>query len=199
MPTIMPIVEGHGEIDALPALLHRIHRSINTQSVLRVLKPLRVKAGSFIQDQGYRQRHLSAAAILAKNAQHEPGSVLILLDCDDACPAELGPRLLSEATALRRDTTMFVALAYREYETWLLASADTLRGVGTLPSDFTAPEHFQSIRDAKGWLGKHMDGGYDPVRHQASLTRNLSIERARSVPSFDRLYRHVVRQCGIAM
>lgn len=121
------------------------------------------------------------------------GSVLILLDCDDDCPAILGPRLLNQARAARDDVPMFVALARREYETWLLAAASSLRGVARLPNDFVAPVNFEDRRDAKGWFGQHTPTGYDPVRHQATLTRRMDIEMARKVPSFNRLYRHIAQ------
>ena len=39
----------------------------------------------------------------------------------------------ARAAAVRGDVTITVALAYREYETWFLAAANSLRGVGGLP------------------------------------------------------------------
>ena len=190
MAFIVPIVEGHGEIDALPALLHRIQSVVAPTTLLQVNPPIRVKSASFINNDAEFRRHMRLASAKA-TPMH--GSVLILLDCDDDCPAILGPRLLNQAQAVRDDLPIFVALALREYETWLLAAAPSLRGVARLPDDFEPPANFQDRRDAKGWLGQHMPTGYDPVRHQAILTRRIDMEMARKVPSFDRLYRYMAR------
>lgn len=197
MPFIAPIIEGHGEIDALPALLYRIHEAMGGTTPLRVNPPIRVKAASFVRDHGEFRRYVLLAANKAKQAPGGDGSVLILLDCDDGCPATLGPQLLNDACRLRPDVPMFVALAYREYETWLLASAPSLRGVASLPLDFSAPPHFQEPRDATGYLHRHMPGGYDPVRHGAAFSRRLDVDLARRAPSFDRLYRHVGRLVAV--
>lgn len=99
-PWIVPIVEGHGELEALPLLLRRIVSECDAESVPSVNPPIRIKAGSFLRDEDYFARFISLAA--AKAAKRE-GTVLILLDCEDDCPAELGPRLLAKARAIRSD------------------------------------------------------------------------------------------------
>lgn len=190
MPFIAPIVEGHGEIDALPALLYRIGKSLASESVLQINPPIRVKFGSFLNKQDDFRRYVELAAL---KAAAQNGSVLILLDCDDDCPATLGPRLLRDAVSVRHDIPMFVALAYREYETWFLAAAHSLRGSAGLPDDLDPPADFDRLRDAKGWLGQRMPAGYDSIRHQLALTRRMDLEQARSSQSIDRLYRHVAR------
>lgn len=190
MPYIAPIVEGHGECEALPALLHRIAQSVAGREALRVNSPIRVKLGSFLNDGDYFQRYVKLAA--AKAAQ-EGGSVLILLDCEDQCPAELGPKLLTKAQAVRPDVNIIVTLAYREYETWFLTAAQSLRGLHTLPPDLDPPEDPETIRDAKGWLSKQMRHGYDPVRHQPDFSRKFDLDAARANPSFERFY-HCIRE-----
>ncbi len=183
---IAPIVEGHGEIEALPALLHRIAADCQASLSLRVNRPIRVKSGSLVHDAAYLRKHVALAA--AKAAQ-ENGSVLIVLDCDDDCPAQLGPRLLARAQAVRPDVPCTVALAWREYETWFLAAAASLRGHAGLPATLTAPSQPEALRNAKGWLTQHMPGPYDPVIHQLAFTRVFDLGQARTSPSFDRLYR----------
>ncbi len=188
MPYIAPIVEGHGEVEAVPALLHRIAGLAGVEGALRVNAPIRVKAGSFLRDQDYFHKQVALAA--AKAAQGG-GVVLILLDCEDDCPATLGPDLLRRAKAVRGDVTVIVALAYREYETWFLTAARSLRGLRGLPHDLEPPPSPESIRDAKGWLGKHMAFGYDPVIHQLEFSRKFDLEQARANPSFNRFYQHI--------
>lgn len=190
MVFIAPIVEGHGEIEALPALLHRIGRDVASDRLLQVNAPIRVKSGSFLNRPEELRRFVQLAAL---KAEAKSGSVLILLDCDDGCPAEIGPRVLADSQAVRPDVPVFVALAYREYETWLIASALALRGKQGLPDDLMPPQDPEGLRDAKGWLGKFMPAGYDPIIHQCALTRQIDLAAARSIPSFERLYQHVRR------
>jgi len=188
MPYIAPIVEGHGEVEAVPALLHRIAILAGVEGTLRVNAPIRVKAGSFLRDHDYFRKQVALAA--AKAAQGG-GVVLILLDCEDDCPATLGPDLLRRAKAVRGDVAVIVALAYREYETWFITAVRSLRGVRGLPHDLDPPPAPESIRDAKGWLGKHMAFGYDPVIHQLEFSRKLDLEQARANSSFNRFCGHI--------
>ena len=184
MAFIAPIVEGHGEVEALPALLYRLAAPLGLPSGLRVYNPIRVKSGSFVNDNEYFNRHVQLAA---SRAVEYHGFVLILLDCDDGCPAELGPRLLAHARAARSDAKFLVALAYREFETWFIAAAESFRGQFGLPVDLERPANFESIRDAKGWLGARMPNGYDPVVHQHLMAKALNLDQAQAARSFQRL------------
>jgi len=183
-----PIVEGHGEVEALPALLHRIARLANVQGTLRVNPPIRVKSGSFLHDPDYFSKQVALAA--AKAVQWK-GAVLILLDCEDDCPATLGPKLLRQAQAVRAGVDVIVALAYREYETWFLTAASSLHGLHGLPNDLAPPKSPEAIRDAKGWLGDRMKFGYDPVVHQAEFTRKFDLTTARANGSFNRFVHRI--------
>lgn len=184
---IAPIVEGHGEVQAVPILLQRVLRELRTDSMLRLNPPLRVKPASFLTDDDYFARHLELAARKAK--PHTRGSVLILLDCDDDCAAEVGVKLVAKAVAVRGDVPVTVAMAYREYETWFLAAARSLRGMAGLPTDLEPPPAPESIRDAKGWLDMNMPSGYNPPNDQPAFTQVFSFEEAASVSSFARLRR----------
>lgn len=186
---VAPIVEGHGEAEAVPVLLHRIAGQAGFSGALRVNAPIRVKAGSFLHDEDYFRRQVTLAG--AKAAQ-ESGNVLILLDCEDDCPGILGPSLLHRAQAVRADVGILVALAYREYETWFISAVRSLRGHRGLAPDLDAPPTAEGIRDAKGWLGDRMDGRYDPVTHQIEFTRVFDLDQARSSSSFDRLYGRIL-------
>jgi hypothetical protein len=91
MVYLVPIVEGHGEVEALPALLHRIAEIVSPGLALKVNHPIRVKSGSFLRDSVYFDKQIVLAS--AKAAQ-SGGVVMILLDCEDDCPARVGPLLL---------------------------------------------------------------------------------------------------------
>lgn len=184
---VAPIVEGHGEVQAVPILLRRMLSELRDDAFVRVNPALRVKAGSFLNDQDYFVKYLELAARKAK--PHARGFVLILLDCDDDCPAKVGPELAARAAAVRGDVPITIALAYREYETWFLAAANSLRGAGGLPADLKPPADPESIRGAKGWLAGQMPNGYNEPNDQPSFTSAFSFDEAAAIPSFARLRR----------
>jgi hypothetical protein len=129
--------------------------------------------------------------LASSKAVEREGAVLILFDCEDDCPAQLGPKLLREAAEVRGDVRTLVALSYREYETWFLAAVRSLRGLRGLPENLNPPADPEAIRGAKEWLGRQMDGGYDPIIHQAEFSRAIDLEEARTNRSFNRLYNRV--------
>lgn len=185
---IAPIVEGQGETQSVERLLWRIAEAEAPGAALRVNQPIRVKSGSFLNDARERERHVLLAAAKARQSR---GSVLVLLDCEDDCPAELGPRLLEQVSNIAPDVPSTVALAYREYETWFIAAVESLRGTEGMSDTVAAPPDPELMRDAKGWLGRHLPNRYDPVTHQLAFTKRFDLQAARRVPSFDRLYRKV--------
>lgn len=189
MTFVAPIVEGHGEQYAVKRLLARIAADAAAPAELRVNEPIRVKAGSFLRNDDYFARYLAMAASKARHQRD--GHVLILLDCEDDLPCRLGPDLLARAQAVAADVNTVVALAYREYETWFMAAASSLRGVEGLPAKLACPADPEAVRDAKGWLGSRMPHGYDPVLHQLALTNRFDLTAARTNRSFDRLYRKI--------
>ena len=188
---IVPVVEGHGEVTALQAILYRMADAMGHRAALRVNPPIRVKAGSFLKpghDDFSRYVELAAAKAL-----QDSGLVLILLDCEDECPAQLGPSLLQRARAVRDDAAYLVVLAHREFEKWFIAAAHSLFGGDGLIQGTEPPADPEAIRNAKGWLGERMVFGYDPVIHQLALGRRFDLQQASSVASFDRFYRRLAR------
>jgi hypothetical protein len=96
------VVEGHGEVEALPTLIRRIADSVGYVGDLRVNPPIRVKSGSFLKDEDYFRKYVALAA--AKAVTHG-GSLLILLDCEDDCPGTLGPALCKGLKQFARVST----------------------------------------------------------------------------------------------
>jgi hypothetical protein len=185
MVFIAPIVEGHGEQQAVPILLRRIAAHTNARQVPRINPPIRVKSGSFLNDEHYFAKYVGMAA---HKAAQENGTVLILLDCDDDCPAPLGPSLLARAKAVRDDVKYIVALAHSEFETWFIAAIESLNAGGV------PPREIEGIRNAKGWLGEKMRISYDPITHQHQFAREFDLELAQRSDSFKRLY---LKICGL--
>ncbi len=188
MRYLASVVEGHGEVEALPVLIRRIADLTGFAGDLRVNPPIRIKSGSFLKDQDYFRRYV---ALAAGKAAALGGSLLILLDCEDDCSGILGPALLQRAQAVRANVDIFVVLACREYETWFITAARSMRGLRGLPLDLEPPQVAEGIRNAKGWLGKQMHVAYDPVIHQLEFTKAFDLEQARANRSFDRFYRRI--------
>jgi hypothetical protein len=182
------IVEGHGEVDAVPLLLRRVALAIRPDLSLHVEQPLRVSRNKLV-----KPRELERTVELASRRTGPRGAVLLLLDSDDECPAHLAPALLSRARSTRSDLAIGVVLAKREFEAWFLAAAESLRGKRGLSPDLTAPEEPESIRGAKEWLTAHMESGrkYVETLDQPALAAIFDLELARRAPSFDKLYREV--------
>ena len=188
--TISPIVEGHGEVAAVPLLIRRIADETGLLLNLTVTKPLRVHADQ-LRRPGELERHID-------NRTRRYGrsvKVIILLDCDweGCCPKLAGPDLLERARKHAPDVTISVVLAHHEFENWFIASADSLRGDKGLQQ---APEvdDPESIRGAKEWLRHNMPllHPYAETDDQPAFSQALDLSRARRAPSFDKFYREVV-------
>lgn len=190
---IVPVVEGQGDVEALPVLVRRILAEIDPTAAIRVEKPLRSNRDKIVKP-GELERFVQLAARKAAGAV-----VLVLLDADDDCPATLGPALLARAEAVSRGAPVAVVLANREFEAWFLAAAVSLRSRRGLPDDLVPPEEPESIRDAKGWLQERRTDGYaySPTTDQPALASGMDLGVARSsAPSFDKLWRDLERLLG---
>ena len=191
MSTIVAIVEGPGEVDAIPILIRRIAATVLPGTVPQVRRPIRVKRDRFL-----KENELERYVDLAARQSGPVGGVLIVLDADDDCPSELAATILHRATSARSDRHIKVVLAKREYEAWFLAAADSIAGRRGLPDDTTAPNHPESIRDAKGWLTSRMPPGraYKETRDQPALSSLFDLSMARrGAPSFDKMWRTVTQ------
>jgi len=187
---IAPIVEGHGECEAVPILVRRIALDIDPGFVPRILPPLRVPASRLLKE-GEIERSVEFAARKLGGR----GGIVVLVDCDwdDGCPAEEGPRLLQRARQARADLPISVILAKKEFEAWFLASAESLRGRRGLPADLENPPSPEEIRGAKEWLSSRMPRGmsYSETDDQPALTAVFDMHAARRSDSFDKCYRDI--------
>jgi hypothetical protein len=131
---------------------------------------------------------------LAARKNSSQGGILVLLDCDDGCPATHAQYLLKRAVAARPDMPVSVVLAKREFEAWFLAAAESLRGHRGLPQDLCSPSAPEETRGAKEWLASRMASGrgYSETSDQPALSAVLDINAARRAGSFDKFYREVV-------
>ncbi len=188
--TIAAVVEGHGEVGALPVLLRRIVAELSPALYVDVPRPYRANRHSLI-----RPGVLEDVVRVQGDRLSGPGGVLVLIDADDDCPARLGPDLLARAQAARPDRRVAVVLAKREYEAWFLAAAQSLSGQRAFPAALEPPPDPESISGAKEWLSRNRPGRpYKETADQAALTQRFDLKAARDrAPSFDKLWRDVER------
>lgn len=187
--TIASVVEGDGEVKALPKLLYRIAVELGVPDLRVVEPPHRRPRGSLVRGGGIEKAVTAAAARV-----HGAGGILVLIDADDDCPAQLGPSLLERARAARPDKRMVVVLANREFEAWFLAAAASLAGKHGFPDDLHAPANPEGLRGCKEWLTKKRARGfpYKETVDQAPLSSAFDLKTAReNSPSFDKFYRDV--------
>jgi len=179
MTTIVPIVEGHGEVQAAPELLRRmlIHHGAYA---LKVGKPIRQPRSSLLKEESFK------ATVALARSRPDCSAILVLFDADDEGPCIWGPRLLEWSKAELGNYPVYVVLAKREYEAWLIASLETMRGQRRIRHDAPPPPDAEAIRDAKGWLSEQMPKGvpYTETGDQAALTTfldfRLAHQRSRS-------------------
>jgi len=131
------------------------------------------------------------ASLISSTAPQGP--ILVVLDADDDCPAELGPKLNKRAGALALSSDVSVVIPKYEFETWFLASAQSLGGRRGLRHDLSPPANPEAIRGAKEWLSRNMapNRKYSPTVDQAALVSGTDRIAARSCKSFDRLCRKI--------
>jgi hypothetical protein len=128
MTTLATIVEGHGEDQAVPVLLRRIVADLKTPHPIQVIRPLRTSRSRLL-----KTGELERAVDFSSRRAGPHGAVLILLDADDDCAAELATSLLTRANGVRTDGRIGVVLAKFEFEAWFIASIESLRGNGASP------------------------------------------------------------------
>lgn len=185
---IQPIVEGAGEVEALPELLRRL-RDESGAYALSFNRPLRKKRTELVQEAPLRR-----AIDLALRQGCE--GILILFDSDKDCPKEIAPRVQAWAHAEAPQIPCEVVLAHCEYEAWFLGSLESLRGYRRIRADAVSLTEPESIRGAKERLQALFESGsYSPTLHQTPLTAIFDLAAAhcncrsfrRMVNAFGRL------------
>lgn len=192
MINIVSIVEGDGEVAALPILLRRINEWKNPEVLCNVFRPIRVRREQFLNREDIFVKQLQIAAALAE----DDGWVLILLDADDDCPKELASQVWQRAIKVIPHRRVSVVLANREFEAWFIASVESFNGRrGFVLGGAVAPDA-ETIRGGKEWLSKHIpDGKYHEVTDQPAFAALINLEKVHEKSrSFRKLCKEWVAQ-----
>lgn len=196
MPKIVPIIEGDGEVTAVPKLLYRILQQLNRYDI-HVSRPKNAHGRSNLTVAGGLEKFIRLAA-----KDPDCGAILVLLDAENDCPKDLARNLSERSNALGINVPIVIVCANHMYETWLVASIETiagrdLEGRPGLPQGLQPPEDVEvSIGNAKRWLDALFQHGraYKETEDQAAMTRLLDTELVRQRSrSFRRLW-HALEQ-----
>jgi len=193
---VATIVEGDGEVAAVPLLLRRVAEWRTPEVFPDVLPPIRVRRDRFLNRDDEFERYLQLAAKKCEDG----GWILVLLDADDDCPAKLAAQILARAAAHIAHRRVSVVLAKCEFEAWFVAAAESLtgyRGFYFDPADVIDPE---TPRDAKGWLRQRIAGGvYRETTDQPAFAARFDLKQAfDGSRSFRKLCREWERQADMA-
>ena len=188
MAKIIAIVEGDGEVEAVPVLIRRSASEVVPLSPPTILRPIRVRRQRILKE-GELERYVALAAARVEVG----GRILVPLDANGDCPGETGPVILARARAAGSGRPVEAVLAKCEYETWFVAAAESIAGTRGIHPEVSAPPEPESIRGAKEWLDNRMRGSYRPTADQAALTAGFDMEAARHrSASFDKMWRAMV-------
>jgi hypothetical protein len=172
---VVAIVEGDGEVRALPALLRRFTQWRATAVFPNVVQPIRVRRDRFLNNVDEFRKQVTLAGMKCQRS----GWVLILLDADDDCPVTLADAIYRRLHALVPHIRVSVVIAKHEYEAWFIAAAPSLSG----KKGFNAPINLpaaESVRGAKELVGKCMPHGrkYHEVSDQEAFSAVLDLQLA---------------------
>jgi hypothetical protein len=188
--TLQLIVEGKGEIAAARQLVERLMGQAGVFD-FRIARPIRQSSSQLVRQEGIRK------AVELAVITEDVAAILIIFDGDlelprgegvaaPFCPKTDVQQLLQSAQEAARGVPCQIVVAYKEYESWLLAGIEGIRGKHGIPDDARCPKNFETVRDAKGQLAAAMGNGqkYLPLLHQVSMTAHfdlgLAFRRSRS-------------------
>lgn len=185
------IVEGDGEVEALPVLCNRIARELLSVRHWYVdEQPIRLPR-SRIVDQSAESPRRSAnmhemKRVLGLAATRRPDAILVCCDADDDCPAAWSQSMPTEARVRQIKLPVASVMACREFESWLLW------GVGVKERRRVRAQHpDRTPRDAKKAL-RELFGSYKPTLDQKRLTRQIHLPSAwAGSDSFAKLVRSI--------
>ena len=177
MPKLIPVMEGHGEVEALSFLMRRVLQDrfvrydVNIGSGPRgsVRAPGR---GQLEKDLGKYLRHAKGKPDCA--------GILVLIDADKDCPLELAEKLRSQCGDSGVNVPVEIVCAKEEYEVWFLASIDTIRSQAIIPTNSMPENLVETQSSPKSWLTHNMPLGkaYKPTLHQEPFTAHINLQMA---------------------
>ncbi len=189
MPKIVPIVEGEGEVEAVPKLLSKLLNETGRYEIT-VARPKNANGRGNLDKPGGLEKFVELSW-----RERDCGAVLILIDADKECAVTLAKTYVERLQVMSLERPVVVVIAQCEYEAWFLASLAAIAGKpwqnrAGLPPGLGYTGNCEAIVGVKGWLDRHLPQGhsYKPSQDQAVLTAMLDLELTRkNSRSFRRL------------
>ena len=179
MTTIVPVVEGDGDVAALPGLLGRILLEMYNRSGVSV-----AQGKTMVVNANGRSTLENRLEKFIQYARYKPncGAILVLLDTDGDCPVDLAEGLSQRCEQLGLACPVEIVCAHREYESWFLASMDTIKGQRGISDAAALAQEAEDIHNPKQWLTDQMPPGqaYKETTHQAPLTQHIDLGMAHN-------------------
>ena len=175
MPSIASIVEGDGDVAAVPGLLRRI---LGERLGRYDIQALKAKPANGKPNLLKKFEQFLRYAVI-----DDCDAILVLVDADKECPVDQARKLAARATSLNLNVPVAIVYAKSEYETWFIASLSEHTGhairerLGISDTE-SAPDNVESDRGAKGWLNERMpdDRAYKETEDQEPLTYHIDLE-----------------------
>ena len=191
MTRLLTIVEGDGDLKAVPILIRRLLQEVHERFDVQQLPAQ--KRGEWPRVRRDFERFYLSARL-------ERAPILWVLDFDcDQCvdPSVERTWLQTEARRIDPTGTVDVVFMVKEFESiFLWDEACLRRAFPELQGDISLPENPESVRDAKGWISRTLPKGrsYKPTTDQARMTATIELDRLRSAsPSMRRLEKSLLR------
>lgn len=201
---LIAIVEGEGEVEAIPLLVNRWLARRRFQAHLACPRAIRAPNNQSLVAPHDAARALGLERFLDLAAGQGADGILVVLDAEDAChqtantpiPERLGPRLQARAKAHLPHIPVQVVVAHRATEAWFLTMARSLRlphaarQLGGLPRE---PKAY-SPTDAKQELARFLgQAKYRETVHMKQLSQDLPMTANAGVrsPSLGLLFRRL--------
>ena len=187
MPTIVPVVEGDGDVAALPGLLARILLENNNRPDVLV-----AQGKSGVVKANGRPNLVNKLDKFLQHAQNKPDcdAILVLLDADNDCPVDLGQQLSQRSEQIGTKCPVRIVCARRSYESWFLASLDAVKGKSVIPDTAALSGDAEAVPNPKQWITALLPRGqaYKETTHQAAISSFIDLDLAhKNSRSFRRL------------
>jgi hypothetical protein len=184
MLTLVPIVEGDGEVTALPLLLRRLFHEVYQVYDVRIARPKNAHGCGNLTAPDQLERFVAYALL-----EPECDGILVVIDNDavqgliegnvlnEDCAPAFARYLATRIQAMHPTKPVAIVVARWEYEAWFLASLETVGTVVGVPEGTIYEGNVESERSAKGWIGRRFPPGqkYSETRDQTRMTAYLDL------------------------
>lgn len=165
MIRIAAVVEGYGDVQALPVLLGRIGGQLGQSFIAS--DPIRAGEWKLLKGLGRLEKSLDLAH------SRRPDLILVALDLDDGCVLQELQHAEQRINDWKNGRTIEVEVAFlaREYETMFLHAAASLN----LPNSSAIPQNPDMIRGAKERMKDIMGRRYRETQDQRAFSGSVDL------------------------